>query len=46
LLEHPIEAESPPPEIAQNIKNKKSVTTKKTSSKLAKKGNTSGKTAN
>jgi cyclophilin family peptidyl-prolyl cis-trans isomerase len=46
LLEHPIEAESPPLEIAQKVNNKKSVTTKKTSSKLAKKGNTSGKTAN
>jgi len=46
LLEHPIEAESPPPQIAQKTDNKKSVTTKKTSSKLAKKGNTSGKTAN
>ncbi len=46
LLEHPIEAESPPLQIAQKIKNKKSVTMKMTSSKLAKKGNTSGKTSN
>ncbi|HEY8084475.1 MAG TPA: peptidylprolyl isomerase [Methylophilaceae bacterium] len=43
LLEHPIEAESLPPEVPQ--KNK-TIVKKKTSSKLTKKGNASGKTAN